>query len=371
MTALTRPSASFLAPRAVVSTASRVRLRARASAAAASTSAAPGYLAAAVREDAAGLGDAHELSLLISALGDACKEIGAALEAAPLLGVSGYAGGCNASGDAQKKLDVLADEIMRARLAETGLVRCLASEENDGVVAVTEGAPFVVVFDPLDGSRNVDVSIPVGTIAGVYRAEAGKPLEEQPLRPGRELVCALYVNYSVQTTLCLAPPGAERVDFWTLDRSPGRAWVRTAEDVQCPVRGAIYSLNTARAFDWSEGLRQYIDDVSQGKGQSGKQASLRYVCSLVSDFHRTLLQGGWCGNPRAHLRIVFECAPLAFIAERAGGLATDGTAGGRVLDRLPLHLHDRMELFMGSSEDIQELATYPDVRQPGDKAYSV
>eukprot|EP00793_Prasinoderma_coloniale_P006852 PRCOL_00001683-RA len=331
-------------------------------------------LAATVRADAdaAGLADAGELALLVEAIAGACSEIGAALEAAPLRGIGGLAGGANASGDAQKALDVVANELFSARLAESGLVRVLASEEEEEARVVTPGAPYVVVFDPLDGSRNVDVNIPVGTIFGVYRSRqdlADECVEAQALRAGREQVLAGYALYSVQTTLCLAPPGTERADFYTLDRASGR-FLRSQTGVHVPARGAIYSLNDARYNDWPDELRAYIDAVRNGESESGKQYSQRYVCSLVADFHRTLQQGGWCGNPRYHLRVVYELAPLALVAERAGGAATDGTREGQVLDMQPSQLHERAPLFIGSREDIAELETYGDVRQHGTKSYA-
>ena len=315
--------------------------------------------------------DCSDIAELIITLADACKAIGNAIETAPLMNIEGYTNQTNASGDSQKKLDVVANEILTRHLRESNLVSYLASEEEENVQTVTPDAPFVVVFDPLDGSRNVDVSIPVGTIFGVYRTlpNAAESIDSQVLRPGRDMLFSGYANYSVQTTFALASPFANQVDFYTLDRSTDE-FVQTAERVQCPPTGEIYSLNDARYFDWSDNLRRYIDDMRQGKNESGKSFSSRYVCSLVSDFHRTLLQGGWCGNPRSHLRVVYECAPLALIAERAGGAASDGTADGHILDITPTSLHARTPLFCGSRATIDELRTYGDVRQVSTKTYA-
>ena len=136
----------------------------------------------------------------------------------------------------------------------------------------------------------------------------------------------------------------------------------------CPKRGQIYSLNDARFDDWPEGLRRYVSDVRSGRGETGKQYSARYVCSLVADFHRTLHYGGWCGNPRPHLRLVYEANPLAFLAAAAGGSGSDG--GNEVLSKTPRALHERTCLFLGSEEDVKELESYGDVQQ-GAAEYTV
>ncbi|KAK9845922.1 hypothetical protein WJX81_006049 [Elliptochloris bilobata] len=139
--------------------------------------------------------------------------------------------------------------------------------------------------------------------------------------------------------------------------------------MRIPARGQIYSVNDARYFDWPAGLRRYIDDVRQGRGQSGKQYSARYICSLVADFHRTLLYGGLAMNPRSHLRLVYEANPLAFLVEQAGGRGSDGVR--RILDLAPEKLHQRLPLFLGSQEDIAELESYGDVQQLKNPGYTV
>lgn len=256
------------------------------------------------------------------------------------------------------------------------------------------------MFDPLDGSRNIDAGIPTGTIFGVYERPGagagvgggGSDLDAAALQPGTALVAAGYVLYSGATILALATNSgsgstgstgsdstssgsgsgisstSSGVAMFDLDPHLGE-FVLTRPRVQVPRRGAIYSLNDARQFDWPAGLRRYVDDIRRGKGQNPRQYSARYVCSLVADFHRTLLYGGWCANPRPHLRLVYEGNPLALLCEAAGGRASDGKR--RVLGIAPSRLHERLPLFLGSADDIAELESYGDVQQGGGKKYDV
>ena len=321
-----------------------------------------------------------ELALVLAAIANACAALSARLAAAPLrasdsLGYAGDENRRNASGDAQKKLDVVANDFVRDALTECGAVRFYASEEEETIVELSSGGSFVVVCDPLDGSRNVDVGVPVGTIFGVYRVdetvfgEENHP-EAQALRPGKELVAAGYANYSSSTGLVLAVAGGGAPTELDLTRGDANSHgeFREARALACPRRGQLYSLNDARFDDWPEGLRRYVEDARAGRGATGKKYSARYVCSLVTDFHRTLYQGGWCGNPRPHLRLVYECAPLAFVARAAGGRGSDGL--GEILIRKPRDVHERTPFFAGSVEDVDELESYGDVRQ-GEAEYAV
>ena len=321
-----------------------------------------------------------ELALVLAAIANACAALSARLAAAPLrasdsLGYAGDENRRNASGDAQKKLDVVANDFVRDALTECGAVRFYASEEEETIVELSSGGSFVVVCDPLDGSRNVDVGVPVGTIFGVYRVdetlfgEENHP-EAQALRPGKELVAAGYANYSSSTGLVLAVAGGGAPTELDLTRGDANSHgeFREARALACPRRGQLYSLNDARFDDWPEGLRRYIEDARAGRGATRKKYSARYVCSLVTDFHRTLYQGGWCGNPRPHLRLVYECAPLAFVARAAGGRGSDGL--GEILNRKPRETHERTPFFAGSVEDVDELESYGDVRQ-GEAEYAV
>lgn len=326
--------------------------------------------------------DAADLTKIIDALASATTRIAAALARAGVDGALGAAvedaAAATAAGrDAPKKLDVVANEIMKQAMAATGCVGLLATEEDDdpivvsGATAADGGAPYVAVFDPLDGSSNVAACIPTGTIWGLYRATSSPPSSPaDALQPGSALVAAGYALYSSATMLVLTtgPGGGRGVTGFTLDRD-AHTWVATHPSIAVPPRGQFYSLNDARFDDWAPALQRYVSDVRAGRGASKKQYAARYVCSLVADLHRTLLYGGWAGNPRSHLRRVYEAAPLAAVTEAAGGAATDGV--NRVLDVKPDALHARAPFFAGSADDIAELVSYGDVRQVGAKKYDV
>ncbi|XP_065872343.1 uncharacterized protein [Euphorbia lathyris] len=324
-----------------------------------------------------GINVGDDLVLLFSHIQYACKRI-AALVASPfnssLSKQSIVAGdGSGSDRDAPKPLDIVSNEIILASLKNSGKVAVMASEEDDAPIWINDDGPFAVVTDPLDGSRNIDASIPTGTIFGIYRRL--EELDHLPqnekamlnsLQSGTRLVAAGYVLYSSATILC-ATFGSGTHAF-TLDHSTGD-FILTHPGIKIPPRGQIYSVNDARYFDWPEGLRQYIDTVRQGKGRYPKKYSARYICSLVADFHRTLMYGGVAMNPRDHLRLVYEANPLSFLAEQAGGRGSDGKH--RILSIQPVKLHQRLPLFLGSPEDIEELESYGNVQQKVNPGYEV
>ncbi|OIT36038.1 fructose-1,6-bisphosphatase, chloroplastic [Nicotiana attenuata] len=321
-------------------------------------------------------GAADDLVLLFGHLEYASKKI-AALVASPFnSSLSKNIVGTETSSsdrDKPKPLDLISNEIILSSLRNSGKVAVMASEEDEGPVWITDDGPFVVVMDPLDGSRNIDASIPTGTIFGIYKRLVEidhLPVEEKAslncLQSGAKLVAAAYVLYSSATILC-ASFGSGTHAF-TLDHTTGD-FLMTHPNISIPPRGQIYSVNDARYFDWPEGLRQYIDTIRQGKGKHPKKYSARYICSLVADFHRTLLYGGVAMNPRDHLRLVYEANPLSFLAEKAGGRGSDGK--NRILSIQPVKLHQRLPLFLGSPEDIEELQSYGDVQQKVNPGYDV
>ncbi|EEC81130.1 hypothetical protein OsI_24019 [Oryza sativa Indica Group] len=322
-------------------------------------------------------GAADDLVVLVAHVQSACKRI-AALVASPgnaelSRGKAGGGVAVAAGRDAPKPLDELSNEIILSSLRRSGKVAVMASEENDLPIWVSNDGPYVVVTDPLDGSRNIEVSIPTGTIFGIYNrlAELDHLPEEEraqlnSLQSGTHLVASGYVLYSSATIFCISF-GAGTHGF-TLDHLTGE-FVLTHPSIQIPPRGQIYSVNDARYFDWPEGLRKYIDTIRQGKGQHPKKYSARYVCSLVADFHRTLIYGGVAMNPRDHLRLVYEANPLSFLAEQAGGRGSDGKS--RILSIQPVKLHQRLPLFLGGMEDMLELESYGDVQQKVNPGYEV
>ncbi|MQM23818.1 hypothetical protein Taro_056888 [Colocasia esculenta] len=324
-----------------------------------------------------GKGAGDDLALLFSHLQYASKRI-AAVVASPFnaeLGRRGKApaGSASSGRDAPKPLDVVANEIILSSLRKSRKVAVMASEEDDAPIWIDDHGPFVMVTDPLDGSRNIDASIPTGTIFGIYKRLEELdhlPTEEKAslnsLQSGIHLVAAGYVLYSSATIFCISFGSGTHA--FTLDHSTGE-FVLTHPFIEVPRRGQIYSVNDARYFDWPEGLRQYIDTVRQGKGQFPKKYSARYICSLVADFHRTLMYGGIVMNPRNHLRLVYEANPLSYLMENAGGKGSDGKL--KILSIQPVQLHQRLPLFLGSAEDMEELESYDHIQQKINPGYEV
>ncbi|XP_059447640.1 fructose-1,6-bisphosphatase, chloroplastic-like isoform X1 [Corylus avellana] len=323
-----------------------------------------------------GIDVGDDLVVLLDHIQYACKRI-AALVASPLsssLGKQTSLAGSSGSGrDAPKPLDLVSNEIILSSLRSSGKVAVMASEEDDAPIWLTDDGSFVVVTDPLDGSRNIDASIPTGTIFGIYNRLVELdhlPKEEKAslnsLQTGARLVAAGYVLYSSATILCISFGSGTHA--FTLDHSTGD-FILTHPSIKIPPRGQIYSVNDARYFDWPEGLKRYIDTVRQGKGRYPKKYSARYICSLVADLHRTLMYGGVAMNPRDHLRLVYEANPLSFLVEQAGGRGSDGKR--RILSIQPAKLHQRLPLFLGSLEDMEELESYGDVQQKVNPGYEV
>ncbi|KAL5162667.1 Fructose-1,6-bisphosphatase, chloroplastic [Glycine soja] len=322
-----------------------------------------------------GMNVKDDLVVLLDHIQYACKRI-AALVASPFnysLGKQTGHGSVGSDRDAPKPLDIVSNEIILSSLRKSRKVAVMASEENDAPTWISDDGPYVVVTDPLDGSRNIDASIPTGTIFGIYkRLEEldNLPTEEKAmlnsLQSGSKLIAAAYVLYSSATILCITFGSGTQA--FTLDHSTGD-FILTNPSIKIPPRGQIYSVNDARYFDWPEGLRQYIDTVRQGKGRYPKKYSARYICSLVADLHRTLLYGGVTMNPRDHLRLVYEANPLSFIVEQAGGRGSDGK--NRILSLQPVKLHQRLPLFLGSLEDMEELESYGDIQQKVNPGYEV
>ena len=311
----------------------------------------------------------QELKESLLAAADACAMIATELSRLPLTeaSIGARAGQTNVQGEEQKGMDVVSNEIFCDRLRP--VVAALASEEEEAVV-YGSGRHYEIAFDPLDGSSNLDISVPTGTIFGIAPHNAEAPFSTS----GRHLVAAGYTVYSSSTELVISL-GDEAVGF-TLDPSllssttsssttpfpNADAFLLSRPEIQCPTFGPYYSLNEAREPDWPDGLRRWIHDAKLGQTASGAKYSSRYVCSLCADVHRTLLKGGWAGNPRPHLRLLYEAAPLAFVTEAAGGRGSDGVR--ELLDIVPTGLHDRVCVFLGGKGDVGDLVEgYGNVQQ--------
>ena len=282
----------------------------------------------------------------------AAKLIAREVNKAGLAETMGLTGRRNVHGEAVQKLDEFANKAIISTLDHLGLLAGMASEEMEDFYPIPRThstGNYILVFDPVDGSSNIDVNVSIGTIFSIYRKRSnGSDLSlEDFLRPGTEQVCAGYIIYGSSTMLVYTTGNG--VHGFTLDPTVGE-FLLSHENIRVPAAGSIYSANEGNANTWSEGVQQYIAHL---KNQS---YSARYIGSLVSDFHRNLLKGGIFLYPadqktgKGKLRLVYEASPLAFIAEQAGGKASNGHQ--RILELKPEELHQRVPLFIGSPDDV-------------------
>jgi fructose-1,6-bisphosphatase I len=302
-----------------------------------------------------------EFSWLLSGITLATKIIADQVRRAGLADILGSAERTNVQGELVQKLDILANQALLHCLGNRGNVAIMASEENEEPVVVPrdrEHGRYVVIFDPLDGSSNIDVNVSVGTIFSILRREpdpqaARAPLDDV-LQPGHRQIAAGYVVYGPSTMLVYT--AGNGVAGFTLDPAIG-AYVISHEQITMPVQGSYYSVNEANADSFPEPYRQYLAHLRSGA--AGRTYSSRYVGSLVADFHRTLLKGGvflyppTAQYPNGKLRLMYEANPIAFLAEQAGGVATDGSR--RILEVTPNSLHQRTPLLVGSRTEMELL----------------
>lgn len=299
---------------------------------------------------------ASDLLTLLEPIALAGKMLAREIDEAALAGKLGVAGDVNATGDIQKKLDVIGNEIVMDAFANCSLVAGIASEELDEVVVMntSEDARYLLCTDPLDGSSNTDVNAPLGTIFGIHRrSRVGELSGEEFLQKGSELVCAGYVLYGTSTVMVYTVGSG--VHGFTLDRGVGE-FILSHHDIRCPEDGTVYSANVGRHKGWELGVRKYLDHVTDQDKASGRPHSLRYTGALVADLHRCLLDGGVyfypgdTANPNGKLRLLYECAPLACVAEQAGGAASTGR--GPLLDVRPDAIHQRTPIAVGSAQNV-------------------
>ncbi|MFO1493434.1 MAG: class 1 fructose-bisphosphatase [Lysobacterales bacterium] len=306
-----------------------------------------------------------DLRLLIEVVARACKGIAIAVGKGALGGVLGSAGSENIQGEVQKKLDVLSNEILLEANEWGGHLAAIASEEMDHPHAIPHRYPkgeYLLLFDPLDGSSNIDVNISVGTIFSVLRCPDGvsEPTEADFLQPGARQVAAGYAVYGPSTLLVLTTGSG--VHSFTLDRELG-SFVLTERNLSIPADTQEFAINMSNLRHWQPPMRRYIEELLAGKtGPRGKDFNMRWVASMVADVHRILTRGGIFIYPRdlkdpskpGKLRLMYEANPMAFIVEQAGGAATNGLM--RILDLQPEALHQRVAVFLGSKHEV-ELAT--------------
>jgi fructose-1,6-bisphosphatase I len=311
-----------------------------------------------LREFLAEAGAPTPLSSLIEAVSDSCRTISSLVSRGALADVLGAAGTGNIQGEEQKKLDVLANDEMMAMAAACGVVAAAASEEEDEARWIKPGAPYLLTFDPLDGSSNIDVNVSIGTIFSVLPAITGEGAAPF-MQPGRQQVAAGYAVYGPQTTLVITL--GQGVAAFTLDPPTGQ-WVQTGAGLRVPEATKEFSINMSNMRHWADPVRGYIDECLAGKtGPRGKDFNMRWIASMVADVHRIITRGGvfmypWDkrepGKP-GKLRLMYEANPMSLLMEQAGGRSFDGTMD--ILDIQPAGLHQRVAVMMGSREEVDRI----------------
>ena len=307
-----------------------------------------------------------DLRLLVEVVARAIKAISINVGKGALAGVLGDAGTGNIQGEAQKKLDVIANEILLEANEWGGHLAAMASEEMDEPHSIPHRYPkgeYLLLFDPLDGSSNIDVNVSVGTIFSVLRCAEGCPADEKAfLQPGSRQVCAGFAVYGPSTVLALSLGNG--VHFFTLDREVG-SFVLTQENVRIPDETREFSITLSNMRFWEPPLRRYIEELLAGTdGPRGKDFNMRWVASMVADVFRILTRGGIFLYPRdtrdpskpGRLRLLYEANPMAFIIEQAGGAATTGRE--RILDVAPTALHQRIAVVLGSRNEVERVTDY-------------
>ena len=308
-----------------------------------------------------------QLRLLLEVVARACKRISQAVNKGALGGVLGGAESENIQGEMQKKLDIIANEVLIEANEWGGHLAAMASEEMDSIYLVPNRYPqgeYLLLFDPLDGSSNIDVNVSIGTIFSVLKKPDGdRGVEEDDfLQPGHKQVAAGYCVYGPQTTLVLTV--GDGVVMFTLDREQG-SFVLTDEDVQIPADTKEFAINMSNMRHWAPPVKRYIDECLQGKeGVRGKDFNMRWVASMVADVHRILTRGGVFMYPwdkrepdkAGKLRLMYEANPMAWLVEQAGGAATNGTQ--RILDVPVTKLHQRVPVFLGSRNEVDRVTSY-------------
>ncbi len=305
-----------------------------------------------------------ELRLLLEVVARACKGISHAVNKGALGGVLGTAHSENIQGEVQKKLDIIANEVLIEANEWGGHLAAMASEEMDSIYVVPNRYPqgeYLLLFDPLDGSSNIDVNVSIGTIFSVLKkAEGSEGVSEADfLQAGHAQVAAGYCVYGPQTTLVLTV--GDGVDMFTLDREQG-SFVLTQQDVRIPAETQEFAINMSNMRHWAEPVKQYIDECLAGKaGVRGKDFNMRWVASMVADVHRILTRGGVFMYPwdkrepdkPGKLRLMYEANPMAWLVEQAGGAATNGHE--RILNIQPEQLHQRVSVFLGSKSEVNRV----------------
>jgi fructose-1,6-bisphosphatase I len=307
-----------------------------------------------------------QFTSLLSQLILSAKIISREVNKAGLVDVLGFTGDTNVQGERVKKLDEFANDVLIYRMQRAGVLCAIASEENADIIPIPEHLPqghYVLIFDPLDGSSNIEANVNIGTIFSIYRrksAEGSRNMLSDLLQPGDALVAAGYFLYGTSTMMVYS--SGKGVYGFTLDPSVGE-FLLSHDRMQIPGDGNIYSVNEAYWNHWDDATKEIVRHFKSTDTATGKPYSSRYIGSLVADFHRTLLYGGIFmyppdmrdpSKPRGKLRLLCEAAPVSFLAEQAGGLGTDGRR--RIGEIVPGELHERVPLFVGARQDVEKVS---------------
>ncbi len=310
-----------------------------------------------------------QLRLLLEVVARACKSISQAVNKGALGGVLGSAESENVQGEIQKKLDIIANEVLIEANEWGGHLAAMASEEMDSIYVVPNRYPqgeYLLLFDPLDGSSNIDVNVSIGTIFSVLLKPEGHPgvQESDFLQPGNKQVAAGYCIYGPQTTLVLTV--GDGVAMFTLDREQG-SFILTQENLRIPPDTKEFAINMSNKRHWDAPVTRYIDECLAGtEGPRDKDFNMRWIASMVTDVHRILMRGGIFMYPwdkrepekAGKLRLMYEANPMSWLVEQAGGMATNGRQ--RILDLQPTKLHERVAVVLGSKNEVERVTRYHD-----------
>lgn len=306
-----------------------------------------------------------ELSRLLRDIGIAAKIVNREVNKAGLVNILGDNGTTNIQGEGQKKLDVYADEQFISALSSGGECCVVASEEHDECVSIkseiSKNAKYIVCIDPLDGSSNIDVNVSVGTIFSIYRriATSGPVQPEEILQEGTRQIAAGYIIYGSSTMLVYTT--GKGVNGFTLDPSIGE-FCLSHPNMKIPENGTIYSINEGNYIEFPRGVKDYIKYCQVEDKETSRPFTSRYIGSMAADVHRNLIKGGiflyptTSSHPKGKLRLMYECNPMAFIVEQAGGKAIDGR--GRIMEIRPEHMHQRTPVFIGSTKMVEKVQEF-------------
>ncbi len=314
-------------------------------------------------------GATGELSQLLRDIGLAAKIISREVNKAGITNILGVDGSRNVHGENVKKLDIFSNDQMLHALSRSNIVCMVVSEEDDGIIRMqSSSGRYIVHMDPLDGSSNIDVNVSIGTIFSIFMRNsdpADYPTDDDALQKGTKQVAGGYVLYGSSTILVYTT--GVGVNMFTLDPSIGEFFL-SEKNIQIPEEGTIYSVNEGNYNTWSPGLKKYIAYCKENDKKTNRPYTSRYIGSMVADVHRTLLKGGIFIYPESRklpngkLRLMYECNPISYIIEQAGGLSMDQN-GRRVMEIEPTHIHQRAPIYVGSKKNVQNciehLKKYP------------